>query len=113
MRRSPFRLPRSRRRPVDRVGYSELILAELNYEVSQNSGLKRKCQGDRCHKVLTGFFPLADLVRAKPQKVVGGITVPSPVNFAMILRMSKVCVVSARNKCAIRWLFEEAMEKAK
>jgi hypothetical protein len=33
--------------------------------------------------------------RAKPQKFVGGITVPSPVNFAMILRMSKVCVVSA------------------
>ena len=69
---------------------------------NSTTNLKCKRQGDRCHKVLTGFFQLADLVRAKPQKFVGGMTVPSPVNFAMILRMSKVCVVSVRNKSATR-----------
>jgi hypothetical protein len=83
-------------------GILRVILAELNYEVSQNSSFKCKRRGDRCNKVLTGFFQLADLVRAKPQKFVGGITVPSSVDFAMILRMSEVCVVSVRNKSATR-----------
>ena len=39
-----------------------IVFTEFNQKVGENGGLKRKCQGNCSHKVLTRLFQLVSLV---------------------------------------------------